>query len=415
MKKKIFCFVSMFLIVSFGFSFFNGKPVLADSAPAKGDASAVSVDLSGNITIYRNSGVKFTITGDATFVVGTSGVVDTWLSSWGGNKHTYGVEAIGKSGSSTGLYLSIPGQPAQKFCVITVAENPNSTKIKVQSDTTNDFTLARDSTYQFKITCPYNPANNVLLFETDAPDVVKTQRIEKFTDGDDYYFRITATGEVGKSAGIYAYLTGQDKKKICTVTVGSKSPDPLLRSDTTNDFAVVQNTSYQIKITSSTGAPPQFSTGTSGVFNTLLTSHTGNDYYYKITAIGNPGSCTGLYMSISGQPTQKICAATIWEPGYFVSDTNQDFHLLAGSHYTFKITAPGAKKVDLTAGVGNRVNVMRTGQSGNDFYYTVAGWGEDPMSGSYSPAITSGIYVSIDDFPPKKICTIYFEGPVIYP
>ncbi|QAT49114.1 hypothetical protein EQM14_04615 [Caproiciproducens sp. NJN-50] len=404
--KKTICLAGLFLIF-FAFFLIGGKSALADSISTGGD---VSVDLSGNIAVYPGKGLEFTITGDATFVAGTSNVVSSCLSSWTGSKHTYSLSAIGDPGSTTGLYLLVPGKPAQEFCILTVAEDPNSAKVKVQSDTTGDFTLAKGLTYQFKITSPYNPSSNTLMFETDSPNVVSTQRIAKVTDGDDYYFRIAATGEAGQSAGIYAYLTGQGRKKICTVTVGPRLPDPLLRSDTTRDLAILQGSSYQFRITSLTGAPVRFTAGTSGVFSTLLTKRSGNDYYYKIAALGNPGSVTGLYMSVAGEPAQKICTASVCQRGYFISDTNQDFNLLAGCSYTFKITAPGAKTVDLTAGAGNRVKVAGTGRSGDDFYFTVGGWGADPMQGRISPAVRSGIYVSVDGFPPQKVCSVYFES-----
>jgi hypothetical protein len=42
------------------------------------------------------------------------------------------------------------------------------------------------------------------------------------------------------------------------------------------------------------------------VFQTTLVKHNGNDYYYKITAIGAPGAQSGIYLNGS-----RLLVATI--------------------------------------------------------------------------------------------------------
>jgi pSer/pThr/pTyr-binding forkhead associated (FHA) protein len=75
-------------------------------------------------------------------------------------------------------------------------------------------------------------------------------------------------------------------------------------SDTTADVTVKKGASYQYKITAS--AAPSFTLGTSGVFNYTLVSKSGNDYFYKITAVGAVGSSTGVYVN-----GQKVNVATV--------------------------------------------------------------------------------------------------------
>lgn len=107
------------------------------------------------------------------------------------------------------------------------------------------------------------------------------------------------------------------------------------------------------------------------LYDAGLAKRSGNDYYYKITAVGKPGFSTGLYMAIPGQPAQRICIASVCKPAYFISDTNDDFTLITESPYTFKITAPCAKTVNLTAGIGNDVWVSPAKQSENNSYFTI--------------------------------------------
>lgn len=37
----------------------------------------------------------------------------------------------------------------------------------------------------------------------------------------------------------------------------------------------------------------------------------GNDYYYRVWAIGTPGQGTGVYTTLAGRNVQKRCTVTI--------------------------------------------------------------------------------------------------------
>jgi hypothetical protein len=66
-------------------------------------------------------------------------------------------------------------------------------------------------------------------------------------------------------------------------------------SDTTCDVLV--NRSYTFRVTSKNGKVPTFVVGTSGVFQSKLVLQKGNDYFFKITAIGKPGEAAGVYIN----------------------------------------------------------------------------------------------------------------------
>lgn len=212
--------------------------------------------------------------------------------------------------------------------------------------------------------------------------------------GNDSYYKITATGRVGSSAGFYM-SNGNTTQRVCVVTVGNPAPITM-KSDTTHDFSLVKGKSYTFKLTGATN----FTCGSAGAFKTELIKKSGNDSYYKITATGRVGTSAGIYMSAPGQGTKKVCVVSIDPLGTFTSDTTADFSFRIGNNYTFKITAPGANTVKLTAGTPNTFKVISTKRSGDNFYITIA-----TTEISCNSKI-SGVYVSVDGVSPKKLCTV---------
>ena len=86
----------------------------------------------------------------------------------------------------------------------------------VVSDTTVNFTLKRGSAYCFKMTVVNGNAMTP-SFTVGNGDVLKTQFVAKI--GNDYYYRVYATGTPGQSTGVYTTLPGQNAVKHCTVTI----------------------------------------------------------------------------------------------------------------------------------------------------------------------------------------------------
>ena len=86
----------------------------------------------------------------------------------------------------------------------------------VISDTTVNFTLKRGSAYCFKMTVVNGNAMTP-SFTVGNGEVLKTQFVAKI--GNDYYYRVYATGTPGQSTGVYTTLPGQNAVKHCTVTI----------------------------------------------------------------------------------------------------------------------------------------------------------------------------------------------------
>jgi hypothetical protein len=172
-------------------------------------------------------------------------------------------------------------------CDLTALKTP---EVTWTSDTTDDFTLAPGASYQFKITATEAP-----VMVAGTAGVLDVTNVGK--SGNDYFIKVTAAADAaGKETGLYVNGT-----KLLVVKVAGAAS---FTSDTTADVTVKKGASYQYKITAS--AAPSFTLGTSGVFNYTLVSQSGNNYFYKITAVGAVGSSTGVYVN-----GQKVNVATV--------------------------------------------------------------------------------------------------------
>lgn len=207
--------------------------------------------------------------------------------------------------------------------------------------------------------------------------------VEWDLDGNDEIFEVT---ENGNAATVKVLKTDTDfaseNKATLTATLydedGYELDDygyeatvdltattvPVAVSDTTKDFSVAKGSTYQFKITSATA--PTFTTGTAGVFSVALASVKGNEYYYKITAIGNVGAATGIYLNGT-----KLLVATVKAPA-FTTDTTKDMTVKGA--YTIKVTAAATPSFAVgTAGVFKAEFVSK---NGNDYLYKITSVGK---------------------------------------
>ena len=156
------------------------------------------------------------------------------------------------------------------------------------------------------------------------------------------------------------------------------TPDhPSFVSDTNSALAV--NNAYTFKITSTNGKAPTFVVGTSGIFTVQL-KQSGNDYFYKITAIGPVGAQAGIYVNGT-----KLLVATVKSSVHtFVSDTNSN--LSVNSAYTFKITSKNGKAPNFVVGTPGAFDVKLVKHVGSDYYIKITAVG--------TPGMQAGIYIN---------------------
>lgn len=140
-------------------------------------------------------------------------------------------------------------------------------------------------------------------------------------------------------------------------------------SDTTGDLSV--NGTYQFRITSTDGGVPSFVLGTSGVFSVQMVKGNGNDYFFKVTAVGRPGDRTGVY--VNGGPRLLILTVGASETyAGAVSDTTGVFDVQSGKEYQFKVVSD--RRPILVPG-SSSFRCVRIRQVGNAWYFEFAAAG----------------------------------------
>ena len=159
-----------------------------------------------------------------------------------------------------------------------------------ESDTNADLTV--NGRYQFRIT------------SLDGHTPVLTVNNSNFTvtlasqNGRDYFYVITCAGTPGSTAAVSV-----DGKYLLTATVGGSASGVV--SDTTHPFTVAQGGTYQFRLTAA--ARPSFAAG-SASFTVEYAGQEGNDYFYKVHAVGQAGDGCGFYINGEAQP---VAVATI--------------------------------------------------------------------------------------------------------
>ena len=99
---------------------------------------------------------------------------------------------------------------------------------------------------------------------------------------------------------------------IVTAAQGVAAQQAYVRSDTTLPFTLKHGQAYCFKMTVVGGdTAPSFTVGNGSVLKTQFVAQIGNDYYYRVYAVGAPGQSTGVYTTLPGQNAQRQCAVTI--------------------------------------------------------------------------------------------------------
>lgn len=192
------------------------------------------------------------------------------------------------TGDSTPPASTAPTTPAPD----TASPAAPAASASFKSDTGAKVSLGTQASYQFKITS-LDGKKPTFAIPGNAFRVAPNGN-----KGNDYFFKVTAVGKTGDSAGVYIN--------------GSKTPSTILsisdevKIDTGKNVAVKPGKTYQFKLTSNT--KPAFISGNSKVFEVAFTGNSGNDYYYQVKAVGKAGQGAGLYLNGSKTP---VSIATI--------------------------------------------------------------------------------------------------------
>ena len=99
---------------------------------------------------------------------------------------------------------------------------------------------------------------------------------------------------------------------VVAAAQGVAAQQAYVRSDTTLPFTLKHGQAYCFKMTAvGTEAVPSFTVGNGDVLKTQFVAKVGNDYYFRVYAIGAPGQSAGVYTTLPGQNAQRQCVVTI--------------------------------------------------------------------------------------------------------
>ena len=118
----------------------------------------------------------------------------------------------------------------------------------------------------------------------------------------------------GSSGGSTSANIGNAYGAAGVVSAGqSVAANAYVVSDTTVNFTLKHGQAYCFKMTVVNGnaMTPSFTVGNGDVLKTQFVAKIGNDYYYRVYAIGTPGQSTGVYTTLPGQNAVKHCAVMI--------------------------------------------------------------------------------------------------------
>lgn len=218
------------------------------------------------------------------FVVGTPGSFTVQLVQQSGNNYFYKITAIGAAGAQAGVYVN-----GTKLLVATV----KSGNLTFVSDTGSP--LSVNNAYTFKITSKNGKAP---VFVVGTPGIFTTQLVKH--TGNDYFYKITVIGAPGDQAGVYVNGT-----KLLVATV--KTNPSYVLSDTHGNFKVTSGKAYVFKLTAN--AKPNFQAGTPSAFKVSYVNRIGNNYYFRVTAVGKAGSASGFYIQNQKGPVAVAAVA----------------------------------------------------------------------------------------------------------
>lgn len=193
--------------------------------------------------------------------------------SWNDGSHGSSMPSAGSGTTTTpGTGTTTPG----------TGTSGNAQPQGCVSDTVGNFSVK--GSYQYKLTSTNGQAPAVTVSNSNFRVVLASQ------NGKDYFFKVYAIGAVGQTCDVLVNGT-----KVSTVTASEVYGG--VACDTTAPFTVKKGGSYQFKLTAS--SKPVMAAGSSS-FRVEYVGNSGNDWFFKVYAVGNAGDGCGFY--VNGAP-----------------------------------------------------------------------------------------------------------------
>jgi GH25 family lysozyme M1 (1,4-beta-N-acetylmuramidase) len=169
-------------------------------------------------------------------------------------------------------------------------------------DTTHPYTFGSNSTYVYKVTTGDTSAPKAV---SSNPSAVSVAYLQQVSGG--YLYRIS---NVGKGTATIT-TTSAGGSYVAFQATGTAVPGAAsIVSDTPANLTMTQGKTYQYKFTVSGSVPGiSFTTGNGSVIQTVSVSHSGNNWYCKIRAVGKGRA--GVYTTVSGNSPVRQCIVTV--------------------------------------------------------------------------------------------------------
>ena len=129
------------------------------------------------------------------------------------------------------------------------------------------------------------------LSEVTIPASVNNMSDSAFANDDD----LTIKGYNGTYAQTYA-----KNHNIPFVSLGDVPIDTSIQLDTGSALSIKAGKFYTFKVTAK--SKPTFTVGNNSVFKIAYAGNSGNNYFFKATAVGKAGQVTGFYINLEKTP-----------------------------------------------------------------------------------------------------------------
>ena len=173
---------------------------------------------------------------------------------------------------------------------------------------TNKYTAKSVAVMRAALSTAKAVLNDAEATEEEVADAVET--LENSIDG----LVEKTTSTTSKNSGSTSANVGNAYGTAGVVSASQNvAASAYVVSDTTVNFTLKRGSAYCFKMTVVNGnnLVPSFTVGNGDVLKTQYVAKIGNDYYYRVYAIGTPGQSTGVYTTLPGQNAVKHCAVTI--------------------------------------------------------------------------------------------------------
>ena len=192
---------------------------------------------------------------------------------------------------------------------------------------------------------------------------VATITAKNYSEDFDVLNKGTLTAVVEDDFGMILEEYGEAKVAVTVIPVAAST----YASDTTGYVDIAQGNTYQFKITSLDGNVPNFGIGNSNAIALVSQSQEGNNYFFKVQAIGQVGDEVGIYIN---RDANKVATMRITEgdaTAAYTCDTTA-VNVAAGASYQVEITA--AAQPTLAAG-NPSYTVEFVQRNGNNYYFRI--------------------------------------------